>query len=146
MIRTIFLSAALVAALFSSAQTPTIENDKPYATIGGYTNGATVNKTALAAQGGISVFVKSEKKTDITNTKPARQYKFTVTSYRATIIRKGQTVASHEVQGNVFTEKTKTALKTLESGDIVLISELKAVDKASSGGVENLPPLVYVIQ
>lgn len=154
MIRYMMLTAILMATtnVFSqnnvSAEktTPT-----PAAIVGGFMNGADLTKNSLTAQAGIGIYWKTDHGSAPEEGKNRPAYTFLkVTSFQATVIRNGSSVFNTGNTGNVFNEKTRSFFNSLEPGDIVLFSGIKASqqDGNSNAGVQEttLKPLLYTIK
>jgi hypothetical protein len=117
--------------------------------LAGLKNGESVTKKAITSQVGIGVYLRTEHLSVAPEDKKSPVYMLEVTSFKATVIRDGASVFNTDNTGNLFNEKTKLFFSSMEPGDIVLFSGIKAIrqdgDSKTSMEEMDLKPLLYVI-
>lgn len=108
----------------------------PIATVGSYSNGWSVSKGAISAQMGIGAYQPYYDTGICMN--------FTVDSFSVVIMKDYAVQFSSHNKGNSFSEDIKTAFSKMESGSIVLISNIwiTGYDKEAI----KLDPLEYFIK
>jgi hypothetical protein len=150
--RYIFLVAILFVTIAGFTQTNvTNENaTSPKAIVGGYFNGDSVLKNAFAAQAGVAVYWLNEHISGTSYETLSQNYRYSVTFFQIIVIRNGATMFSNDNNGNAFNSKTKSYLNSLEPGDIIVISGIKAVrgeaDSKANPVELTLKPLLYIIK
>lgn len=149
MMKLFILPAFMALAGLASSQVPEIEN-KPVATVAGLRNGDPITKENLSAQVGVGVYVYTGVHTSAEQRKAAGKLVYTITRFRATVMRNGAALFTSENDGSLFNKETKTAFADMKPGDMLVLSAISAVRKNSSGSPagteEHLSSILYEIK
>lgn len=104
------------------------QRPSPQANVGGL-KGGTVAKSALKAQQGVgaSFYIAGNHWENCT-----------VESFSFIILRSGKLVSSTRNDGNLFNEETRAALQQVQSGDKVLVTDIKGCLQQGGGDLKTL--------